>query len=70
MFSLTTHVTFRQSFVDIDMFVVGQKIEKDLDNGSCQLAIKWCADNKAKLKRLKVLNLHFDYGPCNRFERW
>ncbi len=44
-----------QELVDIDIFVDARKVVDALLNKDCSEALAWCAENKSKLKKSKVL---------------
>lgn len=51
--------TYRKSnnvkdLVDIDIFISSKKVIEGLNNHDCSEALQWCADNRSKLKKMKV----------------
>lgn len=42
------------SLVDIDVFVSGHKVIESLQQGNSAEALKWCQENKARLKKIEV----------------
>lgn len=38
--------------VDIDIFLNSKKVEESLQNHDCKEALKWCNDNRSKLKKI------------------
>ena len=43
--------------MDIDIFFEARKVIEALRNWDCTEALAWCAENKSKLKKSKVLHL-------------
>lgn len=56
LFKLTKGASahFRQSLVDIELFMEIKRIEDALRNNSCSEALLWCNENKAALRKAKV----------------
>lgn len=48
-----------QKLVDIDLFSDIRRIEDALTRKSCTEALAWCSENKAALRKLKVVHLAF-----------
>jgi len=46
----------KQSLVDIEVFVSGHKVIESLQQGNCSEALKWCQENKARLRKIEVRN--------------
>lgn len=42
-----------EEMVDFDIFVESNKISKALCEGDCGPALKWCAENRSRLKKAK-----------------
>jgi len=45
--------------VDIDLFISAKRVIETLSQGDCKEALKWCNDNRSKLKKLNS-NLEFN----------
>lgn len=59
-----------QKLVDIDLFSDIRRIEDALNRKSCTEALAWCSENKAALRKLKVITSTFgdwfNSLTCNR----
>eukprot|EP00300_Choanocystis_sp_HF-7_P006859 c14948_g1_i1.p1 GENE.c14948_g1_i1~~c14948_g1_i1.p1 ORF type:complete len:381 (+),score=77.13 c14948_g1_i1:28-1170(+) len=42
-----------EKLVDVGIFVKAREIEDALENGSCAPAIRWCSENRTRLRKLK-----------------
>jgi hypothetical protein len=49
-FSKQTHI---EDFVDVEIFVSAKKALDGLQQHNCKEALKWCSENKSKLKKLE-----------------
>ena len=47
--------------MDVELFLVAQKVESGLRNHDTQPCLAWCHENRSKLKKLKVYYVH-----CNQ----
>ena len=43
-----------QNLVDVDVFLRSRRILEELDKKNCELGLKFCADNRSRLRRIKV----------------
>jgi macrophage erythroblast attacher len=48
--------------VDIDIFNSSKKVIEGLADHDAAEALQWCADNRSKLKKIKVYNAHYSRG--------
>lgn len=48
-----------QDLVDIDIYLEAKKVIDALQNMEIAPALAWCAENKSRLKKLKVISHHF-----------
>ena len=46
--------------MDVDLFLVAQKVESGLHNHDTQPCLAWCHENRSKLKKLKVQLIKMD----------
>jgi hypothetical protein len=54
LFQLEIQYEF-QELVDIDIFMAAKKVVESLSHGDCKEALKWCNDNRSKLKKINVI---------------
>lgn len=40
--------------MDLEIFAIARKVVGSLQNRDCKEALKWCSDNKSKLKKINV----------------